>query len=294
MHKQHLKFFISKVTFKLVINILFWHLGCWGKACITVRMKRCFWVIRTTRNERQKVHICSLQFLQLFRFCFRKIWDPCVSCLSYVVIFFFSFSFPNRMLWKKMNSRKNKRKQWEKSYWLRRLNSMTPRYRTSWAEWNLCSVYSKLKKELVESQKAQISRPRRRSRHRRRGISSRSWSQSCESGKPKTIDRCMRARTAPSRTSSQVGQKEKLKGPMWASAAAPVFPGWGWPWSSTAQLLWSALCATFCKHPHIWSTAAYSSNYWLLYDAPPGLQWNLQHWSIFPSDRQFKASYARN
>lgn len=93
-----------------------------------------------------------------------------------------------------------------------------------------------------------------RSRPSRRGSSSRSWSQSCESDKPKTTDLFTRAKTGQLRTSSQVGQKGPLKGPMWAPAAS-VLPGYRWLWSLTALLLWSAPCATWCRPQHIWSAA---------------------------------------
>lgn len=121
------------------------------------------------------------------------------------------FPLLNRMRRNKTNRGKSRRKQWEKSYWLRRLNSMTPRYSQSacnWAERNLSDVYSVLNKALWRAKKAQYKYPLRlfRSRHRRRSSSSTSWSQSCASGKPKTTDPCTRARMALLKTSSQVGQ----------------------------------------------------------------------------------------
>lgn len=116
----------------------------------------------------------------------------------------------NRMLWTKMNRGKSRRKQWEKSYWLRRLNSMTPRYSPSacdGAEWNLSDIYSVLNKALRCAKKhSEYPLCWFRSRLKRRGSSSMSWSLSCGGGKPKTTGLCTRARMALLRTSSQVGQ----------------------------------------------------------------------------------------
>lgn len=111
------------------------------------------------------------------------------------------FSLLNRMQWNKTSRGKSRRKQWERSYWLRRLNSMTPRYSAcNWAQWNPSDVYSVLNKALWRAKKhsEQYKYPLRwfRSRPRRRGSSSRSWSQNCARGKPKTTGPCTRARMA--------------------------------------------------------------------------------------------------
>lgn len=126
------------------------------------------------------------------------------------------FCLLNRMRWKTTNRGKSRRKQWEKSYWLRRLNSMTPRYSPSacdWAEKNLSDVYSVLNKDLLWAKKhsERYTHPLYwlRSRPKRRGSSSStSWSQSCGGVKPKTTGLCTRERMALLRTSSQVGQTE--------------------------------------------------------------------------------------
>lgn len=166
------------------------------------------------------------------------------------------------MQWKKTSWGKSKRKPWEKSYWLRRPNSTTQRY-------DLLCVSSELNKALTGAEC--YTSPPCRSRPTKRGSSSRSWSQSCESDKPKTTDLFTRAKTGRSRTSSQVGQKGPLKGPTVAPAAS-VLPGCRWLWSWTALLCCSAPCATWCRLQHIWSEARSSR------------QQQLLHWSCWVSN----------
>lgn len=133
-----------------------------------------------------------------------------ISCPRLVTLFLFT----NRMQWKTTNRGRSRSRQWERSCLLRRLNSMTPRYSQSacnWAEWKPSDVYSVLNKALwcAKKHSEQYKYPPLcwcRSRPRRRGISNRSWSQSCASDKPKTTGPCTRGRTALLRTSSQVGQ----------------------------------------------------------------------------------------
>lgn len=87
-----------------------------------------------------------------------------------------------------------------------------------------------------------------RSRLRRSVTSSRNWSRSCAADKPKTTDRCMRAKMAPLKTSSQVGRA----GLHYPSARAPESLWW-----STALPISSALCVTSNSSPYSSVTTHY-------------------------------------